>query len=248
MIPSRKRRVGLMTQPKPGHFHGDSARRGLPAFETPCSWLIVPLFHGVGARPAYAATCRLFANCRNRPYKAPAKPAPIPLSSSSIRTGAGAESETGAFSRRASRSAFTASIWRFSNSMISSSRRASALRCFGSARPSPVCRSSNRSRRVLIPRLVPVDPLREEQALQPVHMTDALADESLQFPADTPAILLFRCWYANHRTDPWFAPFPRHERAHKRLSVDPVCLGAAMPARNRDRGWVNNVALDPFRD
>src|SRR5215472_14685359 len=79
-------------------------------------------------------------------------------------------------------------------------------------------------------------------------MTNALSDESLQFPADTPAILLSRCRYANHRTDPWFAPSPRHERAHKRLSVDPVCLGAAMPARNRDRGWVNNVALDPFRD
>jgi hypothetical protein len=27
-------------------------RRGLPAFETPCSWLIVPLFQGVGASPA----------------------------------------------------------------------------------------------------------------------------------------------------------------------------------------------------
>lgn len=27
-------------------------RRGLPAFETPCSWLIDPLFRGVGASPA----------------------------------------------------------------------------------------------------------------------------------------------------------------------------------------------------
>lgn len=27
-------------------------RRGLPAFDTPCSWSIDPLFHGVGASPA----------------------------------------------------------------------------------------------------------------------------------------------------------------------------------------------------
>ena len=27
-------------------------RRGLPAFEMPCSWSTLPLFHGLGARPA----------------------------------------------------------------------------------------------------------------------------------------------------------------------------------------------------
>jgi hypothetical protein len=27
-------------------------RRGLPAFEMPCSWSMLPLFHGLGARPA----------------------------------------------------------------------------------------------------------------------------------------------------------------------------------------------------
>src|SRR5262245_15488853 len=27
-------------------------RRGLPAFEIPCSWSMLPLFHGLGARPA----------------------------------------------------------------------------------------------------------------------------------------------------------------------------------------------------
>lgn len=101
---------------------------------------------------------------------------------------------------------------------------------------------------VLVPRLVPADPLREKQTLQPVYMTDTLSDQSLQFPAKAPTILFLRCRYANHRTDPRFAPFPRHECANKRLPVDPICLGAAMPARNRDRSWVNDVALDPSRD
>src|ERR1700694_4560074 len=27
-------------------------RRGLPVFEIPCSWSMLPLFHGLGARPA----------------------------------------------------------------------------------------------------------------------------------------------------------------------------------------------------
>src|SRR5712671_7843464 len=31
-------------------------RRGLPAFEMPCSWSMLPLFHGLGARPASGAS------------------------------------------------------------------------------------------------------------------------------------------------------------------------------------------------
>jgi hypothetical protein len=101
---------------------------------------------------------------------------------------------------------------------------------------------------VLVPGLIALDALREEQALQPVHMPDAFPDEGLQFPAHTPTILFLRRRDANHRADPRFAPLPGHECAHQRLAIDPIRLGPAVPARHRDRGRVHDVAFDSLRD
>jgi hypothetical protein len=50
--PSGQGAVGLMPHPQPGHSIMMWRRRGLPAFEIPCSRSIEPLRHGVGARPA----------------------------------------------------------------------------------------------------------------------------------------------------------------------------------------------------
>jgi hypothetical protein len=69
------------------------------------------------------------------------------LSPSSIATGAGGDAVARAAASNASRPAFTSSICAFSSSMTSSSRRASAFRCSGKGRPSPVRNPSSRSRR-----------------------------------------------------------------------------------------------------
>src|SRR5690606_17818985 len=55
--------------------------RGLPAFETPCSCSMVPLCQGVGASPAYAATCRRLSKWRNSPsvQRMAANSRPMPL-------------------------------------------------------------------------------------------------------------------------------------------------------------------------
>src|SRR5581483_2457618 len=47
------------------------------------------------------------------------------------------------------------------------------------------------------------DALREQKALDPVHMPDALIDQGPPFAAKPAAILLLRRGRNNHRTDPW---------------------------------------------
>jgi len=50
--PARQGRLRLMAQPQQASWIIVVRRRGLPAFDTPCSRSIVPLRHGVGAKPA----------------------------------------------------------------------------------------------------------------------------------------------------------------------------------------------------
>ena len=54
----------------------------LPALEIPCSRSIFPLRHGVGARPAKAASCRRFSNLRYSAsvHRVDASEGPIALS------------------------------------------------------------------------------------------------------------------------------------------------------------------------
>lgn len=63
----------------------------------------------------------------------------------------------------------------------------------------------------LVPRLVPADPLREEQTLQPVYMTDTLSDQSLQFPAKARRSSSSGVGTQTIEQTRGSPPFPRHE-------------------------------------
>jgi hypothetical protein len=73
-----------------------------------------------------------------------------------------------------------------------------------------------------------------------------LDDQRLAFATNPAAILVLRRRSARHRTHPRLAPLERQRRPQQRLAVDPVGLGASAAPRNRDRGRVHHVALDPF--
>src|SRR5580658_7520906 len=60
------------------------------------------------------------------------------------------------------------------------------------------------------------------------------------------AILVLRRGDAHHRTHPRLAPLEGQQRPQQPLAIDLVGLGASTTTRNRDRGRVNHVALDPF--
>src|SRR5207247_3128187 len=68
----------------------------------------------------------------------------------------------------------------------------------------PVARSQGLEPRPPIApqRLVTGYPLREQKALDPVHMRDALGDQALPFATNPPPVLFFRRGRHHHRTDP----------------------------------------------
>jgi hypothetical protein len=47
--------------------------------------------------------------------------------------------------------------------------------------------------------------------------------------------------------DPRLAPLVREQRANQRFAIDPVGLRPPAPARCRDRGRIDDMALDAFR-
>src|SRR5581483_10476835 len=90
------------------------------------------------------------------------------------------------------------------------------------------------------------DALREQKALDPVHMPDALIDQGPPFAAKPAAILLLRRGRNNHRTDPWLPALVGQKRPQQRLAIQPVRLGPPAPARRCDRSRIDDVALDPL--
>ncbi len=89
-------------------------------------------------------------------------------------------------------------------------------------------------------------PLRRQQALDPVAMLDARTLQYLALAADAAPVLLVRRRRHDHRAHARLAPLERQQRAQQRQAVDLVGLGIATPARHRDRGRVDHVALDPL--
>src|SRR5688500_4783184 len=98
---------------------------------------------------------------------------------------------------------------------------------------------------ILPERVVVGDALAREQPLDPVRMLGSLLEQRATLARQAPAVLLFRAWRSYHRADAPLAPCPGHERAHEHLAVDRVVLGPAMPPVDRDRGRVDDMALDP---
>src|SRR5687768_6531736 len=82
---------------------------------------------------------------------------------------------------------------------------------------------------VRTPRIIVGNALREEHALEPVDMPDALSDEGLQLTAEAPPVLFVWGRDADHGADARLAPLVGQQGAHQSLAVNPVGLGAAMP-------------------
>src|SRR3712207_3104825 len=96
------------------------------------------------------------------------------------------------------------------------------------------------------PRVVVGNALREEQPLQSVDMPNPFADERLQFTAEAPLVLFVWCRHANHGADARLAALVGQQGADQSLSINSVCLSAAMPAGDGNRGGIDDVALDLF--
>src|SRR5579872_2548321 len=93
-------------------------------------------------------------------------------------------------------------------------------------------------------RLIVGDTLGEEQTLDPIDMAGPLVDQDLAFATNTAAILLFDARDPDHRTDPRLAALVGEQGAHQRFPVDLVGLCAPAPPRRRNRGRIDDIALD----
>src|SRR4051794_37362885 len=77
-----------------------------------------------------------------------------------------------------------------------------------------------------------------------VGVSGTFADQGLELAAEPAPILLFGARHPDHRADAGLAPLVRQQRPDQHLAVDPVGLRPAMPALDRDRGGIDDVALD----
>src|SRR5580693_889723 len=125
---------------------------------------------------------------------------------------------------------------------------ASDLRLHVRAQRTPVAGASRLQRSASIPaqRLVIADPLRKQQAFDPIDMPYPLGGQRLALATNPAAVLVLRRGNPHHRAHPRLAALERQQRAQQPLAIDLVGLGAATTPRNRDRGRVHHVALDSF--
>ncbi|KLK89892.1 hypothetical protein AA309_28815 [Microvirga vignae] len=61
-------------------------------------------------------------------------------------------------------------------------------------------------------------------------MPDPFADERLQLTTEAPLILFVRCWHTDHGAHPRLAALVGQQGTDQSLAVNPVGLGAPMPA------------------
>jgi hypothetical protein len=82
--------------------------------------------------------------------------------------------------------------------------------------------------------------------LIPVDVLDPLDGQRLALAANPAAVFVFRRRHPDHGTDARLAALVSEQRANQGLAVDPVGLGPATPTRGRDRGRIDNAALNPL--
>src|SRR3954469_1750633 len=93
---------------------------------------------------------------------------------------------------------------------------------------------------------VVADPLGEQKPLDAVDVLDPFGGQDLAFTTDPAPILLVWGRSLDHRTHPGLAPLVGQQGANQSLTVDPVRLRPPTPPGCRDRGGIDDMALDPF--
>src|SRR5215208_6050600 len=76
-------------------------------------------------------------------------------------------------------------------------------------------------------------------------MLGSLLEQCAALARQAAAVLLFWARRSHHRADAPLAARPGHERAQEHLAIDHIRLRPAVPPIDRDRGRVDDMALDP---
>src|SRR5215217_5022784 len=94
--------------------------------------------------------------------------------------------------------------------------------------------------------LVVADPLGKQKPLDAIDVPDPFGCQGLALTTDPATILLLWARSLDHRTNPGLAPLVGQQGPHQSLTVDPVGLRPPTPTGRRDRGGIDDMALDPF--
>src|ERR1700690_2207372 len=93
-------------------------------------------------------------------------------------------------------------------------------------------------------RLVIAYSLAEQQSLDPIDVLDPLVGQRLALTAKSAAVFFIWRRRPDHGADPRFAAFVRQQSAHQGFAVDPVGLGPPPAPRGRNRGRIDEMALN----
>jgi hypothetical protein len=94
--------------------------------------------------------------------------------------------------------------------------------------------------------LVVADPLGEQKPLDAVDVLDPFGRQRLALATDPAPILLVWGRRLDHRTHPGLAPLVGQQGANQGFAIDLVGLRPPTPPGCRDRGGIDDMALDPF--
>src|SRR4051794_32443606 len=99
---------------------------------------------------------------------------------------------------------------------------------------------------VAVQGLVVANPLGEQKPLDAIDVPDPFGCQGLALATDPAPILLLGRRSLDHRTNPGLAPLGAQQGPHQSLTVDLVGLRPPTPTGRRDRGGIDDMALDPF--
>src|SRR3954470_15069385 len=93
---------------------------------------------------------------------------------------------------------------------------------------------------------VVADPLGEQKPLDAIDVPDPFGCQGLALATDPAPILLLGRRSLDHRTNPGLAPLVGQQAPPQSLPVDLAVLPPPTPTGRRDRGGIDDMALDPF--
>src|SRR3954464_1965182 len=99
---------------------------------------------------------------------------------------------------------------------------------------------------VAVQGLVVANPLGEQKPLDAIDVPDPFGCQGLALATDPAPILLLGRRSLDHRTNPGPPPLVGQQGPHQSLTVDLVGLRPPTPTGRRDRGGIDDMALDPL--